>query len=73
MNFERLGILSSKLIAVHMTQLTDEEIDHCKRAGIHVVHCPNSNLKLASGMCEFFANVEENTVEMKGSFVQIIY
>ncbi|KAG3034845.1 hypothetical protein JG687_00001426 [Phytophthora cactorum] len=49
-NFKRLGLLSERLICAHMTQLTDEEIDDVARAGAHVVHCPSSNLKLASGI-----------------------
>jgi 5-methylthioadenosine/S-adenosylhomocysteine deaminase len=46
----RLGLLSHRLIAVHMTQLLPEEIAGLARAGASVVHCPESNLKLASGM-----------------------
>lgn len=44
-----LGLLSPRLAAVHMTQLLDEEIELCAEAGVNVVHCPESNLKLASG------------------------
>lgn len=44
-----LGLLSPQLIAVHMTHLTDDEIELVSRSGTHVVHCPESNLKLASG------------------------
>lgn len=50
----RLGLLSPRLLAVHMTQLTEEEIRQVADTGTHVVHCPESNLKLASG----FAPVE---------------
>ena len=46
-----LGLLSHRLMAVHMTQLNDEEISEVARAGVSVVHCPESNLKLASGFC----------------------
>lgn len=46
-----LGLVSPALNAVHMTQLTDEEIDWLAVAGGHVIHCPESNLKLASGFC----------------------
>ncbi|MEI6416013.1 MAG: TRZ/ATZ family hydrolase, partial [Pseudomonadota bacterium] len=46
-----LGLLSSRLVAVHMTQLTPHEIDELARVGAQVVHCPESNLKLASGLC----------------------
>lgn len=48
---DQLGVLSPRLIGVHMTQLTDEEINQYALSGSHVVHCPESNLKLASGFC----------------------
>ncbi len=48
---QSLGLLNDHLIAVHMTQLTDSEIADCASAGVSVVHCPESNLKLASGFC----------------------
>jgi 5-methylthioadenosine/S-adenosylhomocysteine deaminase len=51
----RLGLLNRNLIAVHMTQLNDSEIAFCAEAGISVAHCPESNLKLASG----FAPIEK--------------
>ncbi|NNG12553.1 MAG: TRZ/ATZ family hydrolase, partial [Halobacteria archaeon] len=46
-----LGLVSPNLIAVHMTQLTGAEIKEFAAAGAHVVHCPESNMKLASGFC----------------------
>ncbi len=46
-----LGLLSPDFIAVHMTQLTDEDITLLAETGTHIVHCPESNLKLASGFC----------------------
>ena len=46
-----LGLLSPSLIGVHMTQWTDDEMSHFARSNAHVVHCPESNLKLASGFC----------------------
>jgi len=48
---KNLGLLSSRLLAVHMTQLNDDEIQMCVENGVHVVHCPESNMKLASGFC----------------------
>ncbi len=48
---DRLGLVNDRLIAVHMTQLTDAEIVLCAGRGVSVVHCPESNLKLASGFC----------------------
>lgn len=46
-----LGLLSPRLHAVHMTQTTDEDITLLQQSGTHVIHCPVSNLKLASGCC----------------------
>ena len=46
-----LGVLSSRVIAVHMTQLEAEEIEMLVRLGVNVTHCPESNMKLASGFC----------------------
>ncbi len=48
---ERLGLLSPRLLAVHMTQLEPAEIERLAEAGSHVIHCSESNLKLASGFC----------------------
>jgi 5-methylthioadenosine/S-adenosylhomocysteine deaminase len=47
----RLGMINSRLIAVHATQLQNDEIKLFAREGVKVAHCPESNLKLASGFC----------------------
>lgn len=47
----RLGLLGPSMQTVHMTQLTDGEINMLANTGTHVIHCPESNLKLASGFC----------------------
>jgi len=52
---ERLGLLSHRLLAVHMTQLEPEEYGLLATAGVSVAHCPESNLKLASGFCPLAA------------------
>lgn len=48
---KQLGLLSSTFQAVHMTTLSDEDIDTIAATGVQVMHCPESNLKLASGYC----------------------
>ncbi len=48
---DKLGLLNPRMIAVHMTQLLDDEISLVAKQGVNVVHCPNSNAKLASGQC----------------------
>ena len=45
----RLNLVTPNLIAVHAVHLTAEEIALLARHGCSVVHCPSSNLKLASG------------------------
>lgn len=52
---KNLGILSPRLNAVHMTQLNETEMDWCADAGVHIVHSPASNMKLASGFCPIAA------------------
>ncbi|MGX5201679.1 TRZ/ATZ family hydrolase [Aliikangiella sp. IMCC44632] len=46
-----LGLLSPQLNAVHMTQLNQGEIEWLAESGTHVIHCPQSNMKLSSGIC----------------------
>jgi 5-methylthioadenosine/S-adenosylhomocysteine deaminase len=48
---DQLGLLTPRLLAVHMTHLSAAEINSVAENGVHVVHCPESNLKLASGFC----------------------
>ncbi|MCF6193276.1 MAG: TRZ/ATZ family hydrolase [Kangiellaceae bacterium] len=48
---KQLGLLSPQLNAIHMTQLNSEEINELAQSGTHVIHCPQSNMKLASGIC----------------------
>ena len=47
----RLGLVGPGLIAVHAVHLEADEIETLARHGGSVVHCPSSNLKLASGFC----------------------
>lgn len=49
-----LGLISQDIAlqCVHMTALNDEDIATLKNSSAHVIHCPESNLKLASGFCE---------------------
>jgi 5-methylthioadenosine/S-adenosylhomocysteine deaminase len=45
-----LGVLKKNLIAAHSIHLDDDEIDLLCEAGVSVVHAPESNMKLASGV-----------------------
>ncbi len=48
---QQLELLNDSLMAVHMTQLSNEDIALCASTGLHIIHCPESNMKLASGFC----------------------
>ena len=45
-----LGLTGEKLVLAHCIWLDDEEMKILADTGTKVVHCPNSNLKLASGI-----------------------
>lgn len=47
----RLGLLGPRTQCVHMTDLGRQDIATLAQTGAHVVHCPQSNMKLASGAC----------------------
>jgi 5-methylthioadenosine/S-adenosylhomocysteine deaminase len=48
---DELGVVGPLLNAVHMTELDDAEIALLAERGVNVLHCPESNMKLASGTC----------------------
>ena len=51
----RLGLVSPRMIAVHAVHFDEIELDVLAHAGVHVAHCPSSNLKLASGFAPIAA------------------
>ena len=46
----RIGFLNDRVIAAHVVWPTKEELDLLKKLGVGVVHNPQSNMKLASGV-----------------------
>jgi 5-methylthioadenosine/S-adenosylhomocysteine deaminase len=47
---KRIGFLNERVIAAHVVWPTGDDIDTLQRAGVGVVHNPQSNMKLASGV-----------------------
>ncbi|MBF4555120.1 MAG: TRZ/ATZ family hydrolase [Pseudomonadales bacterium] len=47
----RLGLLGPRFQAVHMTQISEDDLALLVESNTNVIHCPESNLKLASGFC----------------------
>jgi 5-methylthioadenosine/S-adenosylhomocysteine deaminase len=50
MHLENLGLLDSMVVADHCVMLTDEEIQLLAQREVKIAHCPESNMKLASGI-----------------------
>lgn len=46
-----IGFLNERVSCVHMTQIDDSDLKVLQQTGASVIHCPESNLKLASGFC----------------------
>ena len=57
-----LGLLSDRLIAVHAVHLGDDEMELLAENRVGLVHCPESNMKLASGMARISEMVKKNLV-----------
>ncbi len=55
-----LGILGPRTQLVHMTALNMEDIALVQASGAHVIHCPQSNMKLASGFCPTQQLIEQD-------------
>lgn len=55
-----IGLINSNLVAVHMTQLQEDEMDLLAENRASIVHCPQSNQKLASGYCQTHKLADKN-------------
>ena len=47
---EKIGFLSDKVIAAHVIQANEAELEILKRIGVGIAHNPQSNMKLAAGV-----------------------
>ncbi len=57
-HLDGLGLLDSSLVADHCVVLSSEEIALMAERGVNVAHCPESNMKLASGVAPIPALLE---------------
>lgn len=48
---DNIGVLDELTLMVHSIWIDDTDIGIIKKSGAHVAHCPESNMKLASGIC----------------------
>jgi 5-methylthioadenosine/S-adenosylhomocysteine deaminase len=64
---DRLGLVNERLLAVHAVHLQPGEIALLAQRGAAVVHCPASNLKLASGMAPVAALLRQGVAVAFGT------
>ena len=62
LHLDHLGLLNESLIGVHAVHLEDEEIEILARNKVKIVHSPESNMKLASGMARVTEMVKKGIV-----------
>jgi 5-methylthioadenosine/S-adenosylhomocysteine deaminase len=62
LHLAHLGLLNESLIGVHAVHLEDEEIELLARNRVGIVHSPESNMKLASGMARVSEMVKKGVV-----------
>ncbi len=56
---DELGLLGDTLIAAHAVHLNDDEIELLARRKVKVAHCPESNMKLGSGIANVARMLEK--------------
>ena len=59
---DSLGLLNSKLIAVHVIYLNEDEIECLAKKDVKIAHCPESSMKLGSGIAEVARMLEKGLV-----------
>ena len=64
---DRLGLLGDRLLAIHCMSLSKDDISLLARRDVRVVHCPESNLKLASGIAPVPELLEAGVVVTLGT------
>ena len=47
----KLNLINKNLIAIHMTQISQRDLEILQQTQPNIIHCPESNMKLVSGAC----------------------
>ena len=58
---EKIGFLGNNVIAAHCVWMSEHDFEIVKNHGVNVVHCPVSNMKLASGIFKY-ADYKRNDI-----------
>ncbi|MFH2059103.1 MAG: amidohydrolase [Pseudomonadota bacterium] len=57
---DNMGVLNERTLMVHSIWIDDSDIAIIRKSGAHVAHCPESNMKLASGICPLTKLIEND-------------
>jgi 5-methylthioadenosine/S-adenosylhomocysteine deaminase len=55
---EKYGLLGERTVLAHCVHVTEDDLNILSESGTHVAHCPESNLKLGSGIAPVAGMVE---------------
>lgn len=61
-HLKEIGVLNDRVLAAHMVHPTEDEIDLLAEYKVKVAHCPESNLKLASGVAPVPKMLEKGVI-----------
>ncbi|MCI5150439.1 MAG: S-adenosylhomocysteine deaminase, partial [Candidatus Electrothrix sp. MAN1_4] len=61
-HLENLGLLNQRVVAAHGVKVTEEEMTLLAQRKVKLAHCPESNMKLASGVASVPALLEKGVV-----------
>jgi 5-methylthioadenosine/S-adenosylhomocysteine deaminase len=61
-HLENLGLLNQRVVAAHGVMVSEEEIALLAERGVKLSHCPESNMKLASGIASVPAMLEQGII-----------
>ncbi|MDU9047750.1 MAG: amidohydrolase [Candidatus Electrothrix sp. Rat3] len=61
-HLENLGLLNQRVVAAHGVMVSEEEVALLAERGVKLAHCPESNMKLASGIAPVPAMLEQGII-----------
>ncbi len=59
---DSLGVLDPEFVSVHLVHITDGDLQTLSQRGVRVVHCPESNMKLSSGVARVHEMLQRGLV-----------
>ena len=61
-HLKQVGVLNGRVLAAHMVHPTEEEMEILAENNVKIAHCPESNLKLASGVAPVPKMIEKGII-----------